>query len=57
MESEIITILRESNKLHLTPTEIIPFPGITLCSDLQLQNLQHKTVNNQTLNESELLIK
>lgn len=51
MESEIITVLRESNKLHLTHPEIIPFPGITLCSDLQLQSLEHKTINNKTLNE------
>jgi hypothetical protein len=50
MESEIITLLRESNELHLTHSEI-PFPGITLCSDLQLQNLEHKTINNKTLKE------
>lgn len=50
MESHITTILSESNE-QFTALDYVPFPGITICSDLQLQNLENKTINNQTLNK------
>lgn len=46
MESNIITVLGENNKF--TASNYVPFPGITICSDLQLQNLQNKILENQT---------
>lgn len=49
MQSHIITILSESNE-ELTASDYVPFPGITICSELQLKNLEDKTINNQTLN-------
>lgn len=51
MESNIITILSEDSR-YLTASSYVPFPGITMCSDLQLQNLQNKNMSeNQTLNK------
>ncbi|VVC29438.1 Epithelial sodium channel, partial [Cinara cedri] len=50
MESQIITTLSESNKYSLSASDYVPFPGITICSDLQLQYLEKKkTIVNQTL--------
>lgn len=47
MENNIITILSEDSK-YLTASSYIPFPAITICSDLQLQNLHNITSENQT---------
>lgn len=52
MESQIITSLSESNNKYLTASEYVPFPGFTICSDLQLQHLEKRTIkNNQTLDK------
>lgn len=50
MENNIMTILSEDSK-YLTASRNIPFPAITICSDLQLQNLQNKMFENQTLDK------
>ncbi|XP_060863036.1 pickpocket protein 28-like [Metopolophium dirhodum] len=49
MEGDIMTILNESNR-NVSALNDVPFPGITICSDLQLQNLDNNlTILNQTL--------
>jgi len=49
MEGDIMTILNESNR-NFSALNDVPFPGITVCSDLQLQNLDNNlTILNQTL--------
>lgn len=51
MESHIITILSESNNNLTASDSHVPFPGITICSDLQLQNLENIKIKNKTLNK------
>jgi len=51
MESGIISILNESSRHFSVLNDDVPFPGITICSDLQLQNLENLTIINQTLNK------
>ncbi|KAE9532798.1 hypothetical protein AGLY_009879, partial [Aphis glycines] len=51
MESGIISILNESSRHFSVLNDDVPFPGITICSDLQLQNLDNLTIINQTLNK------
>lgn len=51
MEGDITTILNESNR-HFSSLNDVPFPGITVCSDMQLQNLDNNlTILNQTLDK------
>lgn len=52
MESDIITKLSE-NSYSLYD---VPFAGITICSDLQLKNLENRTVKDQMFNKYSLKI-
>lgn len=54
MESDIITKLSENTENgYLTSTYDVPFAGITICSDLQLKNLENRTVKDQMFNKYE----
>lgn len=46
MESKIITLLNVNNEF-IKSTNFVPFPGITICSDLQLQYLEKRIIDNQ----------
>lgn len=52
MESDIITKLSENTENgYLTSTYDVPFAGITICSDLQLKNLENRTFKDQMFNK------
>jgi len=48
MESHIKTILSESKRYSEDFDFHVPFPGITICSESQLQNLEYITIKNKT---------
>ncbi|XP_025196558.1 pickpocket protein 28-like [Melanaphis sacchari] len=50
MEGSIIIILNESIRHFSVLNDDVPFPAITICSGLQLQNLDNLTIVNQTFN-------
>jgi len=48
MESHITSVPNKSDRYSEDLDFHMPFPGITICSDSQLQNLEYISIKNKT---------